>query len=343
MSNIGDGDVAQDGSSGVDSTSKHGGGSADGQPKKDSKKPGFKQSKKKPARAFDPSMYRQRHIAVQLYYDGRNYSGFSSQSEIDVPLTSGSKSSASTGAEQIGTVERQLAIALQKTRLFLPRNNGDGDDTESSSNSSSSSSDSISNSSALVAAGNNVVRRGKAGGRVPYAMPGLLAKNGYSRCGRTDAGVSALGQVVALHLRSNFPPDLEEKDPTVKLPVHPSDSIWVDKLHAPGSEKKPKHDSEDASGGSTTTALTTTSNGQQQQQLQRQQMCELDYVSMLNAALPPDVRAVAWAPVSERFSARFSCGQRTYRYFFVRRMLDLKLMAEAAKHLVMHKAERDGE
>jgi len=30
-------------------------------------------------------------------------------------------------------------------------------------------------------------------------------------------------------------------------------------------------------------------------------------------------------------------------YQMLRRMLDLKLMAEAAKHLVMHKAERDGE
>jgi len=329
MSSVGDGESALDLSRSVGS-SNVGESSADGQPEKNKQKPGFKQSKKKPARAFDPSMYRQRHIAVQLYYDGRNYSGFSSQSEIDVPLTSGSNGAASAGVEQVGTVERQLAIALQKTRLFLPRRNAEGKDTGSSSKCSDSGSSSCGGSSAVVGAENNMVRRGKAGGRVPYAMPGLLAKNGYSRCGRTDAGVSALGQVVALHLRSNFPPNLEEKDPNVKLPVHPCDGLWVNKPKNPGSEKKRSKHAEDASSSNTAMTTSTAAAASQQQQ----KMVELDYVSMLNAALPPDVRAVAWAPVSERFSARFSCGQRTYRYFFVRRKLDLTLMAEAAKHLV---------
>ena len=57
---------------------------------------------------------------------------------------------------------------------------------------------------------------------------------------------------------------------------------------------------------------------------------EIDYCGMLNRVLPPDIRALAWAPVTEDFSARFSCSDRTYRraakrareVYFVRRSRD---------------------
>jgi len=70
---------------------------------------------------------------------------------------------------------------------------------------------------------------------------------------------------------------------------------------------------------------------------------ELDYVGMLNRVLPADVRAVAWAPVREGFSARFSCGSRTYRYWLPRadaagRPRDLGAMRAAAAKL---KGDRD--
>lgn len=42
-------------------------------------------------------------------------------------------------------------------------------------------------------------------------------------------------------------------------------------------------------------------------------VAEMDYCGMLNKVLPPDIRALAWAPVTEGFSARFSCSDRTYR------------------------------
>lgn len=42
-------------------------------------------------------------------------------------------------------------------------------------------------------------------------------------------------------------------------------------------------------------------------------LTEIDYCGILNRVLPPDVRALAWAPVTEGFSARFSCSDRTYR------------------------------
>ncbi|KAI8520930.1 tRNA pseudouridine synthase 3 [Branchiostoma belcheri] len=43
---------------------------------------------------------------------------------------------------------------------------------------------------------------------------------------------------------------------------------------------------------------------------------EIKYVYILNKVLPPDIRVLAWAPVDPDFSARFSCQQRTYKYFF---------------------------
>lgn len=43
------------------------------------------------------------------------------------------------------------------------------------------------------------------------------------------------------------------------------------------------------------------------------EVTEIDYCGILNRVLPPGVRALAWAPVTEGFSARFSCSDRTYR------------------------------
>ncbi|RMZ81867.1 hypothetical protein DV738_g2075, partial [Chaetothyriales sp. CBS 135597] len=44
---------------------------------------------------------------------------------------------------------------------------------------------------------------------------------------------------------------------------------------------------------------------------------ELPYVSLLNSILPPSIRILAWLPdPPPDFSARFSCQQRRYKYFF---------------------------
>jgi tRNA pseudouridine38/39 synthase len=44
---------------------------------------------------------------------------------------------------------------------------------------------------------------------------------------------------------------------------------------------------------------------------------EINYPRVLNRLLPPDIRVLAWAPtLPEGFSARFSCWERQYRYFF---------------------------
>lgn len=60
----------------------------------------------------------------------------------------------------------------------------------------------------------------------------------------------------------------------------------------------------------------------------------LNYPGLLNRVLPPEIRAVAWAPVPDDFSARFSCVRRMYKYIFPRANLDIERMNEAAGLLV---------
>lgn len=60
---------------------------------------------------------------------------------------------------------------------------------------------------------------------------------------------------------------------------------------------------------------------------------EIDYVTLLNRVLPRDIVVLAWCPVSQDFSARFSCVRRTYKYYFPQADLDLARMQEAASLL----------
>ncbi|KAJ0024795.1 hypothetical protein Pint_07846 [Pistacia integerrima] len=94
----------------------------------------------------------------------------------------------------------------------------------------------------------------------------------YSRCGRTDKGVSSVGQVIALYLRSKL-----------------------------------KENSTDCKTSGETV----------------QQTGEIDYVRVLNRALPKDIRIIGWCPVPVDFSARFSCLSREYKYFFWSENLNL--------------------
>ena len=118
----------------------------------------------------------------------------------------------------------------------------------------------------------------------------------FNRCGRTDKGVSALCQVVALNVRSNLPID----HPDAILPMSGADKViskvpldqWLNHQH------------------------------------------ELNYAKMLNGLLPKDIRVLGWAPVHKEFSARFDCKFRQYKYFFPRGDLDLDKMQQAAQLLV---------
>ncbi|KAG1471151.1 hypothetical protein G6F56_002289 [Rhizopus delemar] len=99
----------------------------------------------------------------------------------------------------------------------------------------------------------------------------------YTRCGRTDRGVSGLGQVISLWVRSK---KLTSDSSSELLPVEQ----------------------------------------------------EFPYVDTLNRMLPPDIRVLAWAPVSDDFSARFHCTSRTYKYFFSKGKMDIERMRQGCQY-----------
>ncbi|CAG8505400.1 9996_t:CDS:1 [Scutellospora calospora] len=130
------------------------------------------------------------------------------------------------------------------------------------------------------------------------------SKCNFSKCGRTDKGVSSLGQVVALDIRSNLPQD----SPHV-LPITPMNDGTpikqdVTSTNEDGIKGKPK------------------------------QIEEIPYIETLNRMLPDDIRIIAWAPVNSDFNARHDCRSRHYKYFFVKRNLDIDLMRNAAKRFL---------
>jgi tRNA pseudouridine38/39 synthase len=145
----------------------------------------------------------------------------------------------------------------------------------------------------------------------------------YSRCGRTDRGVSAAGQVVALHVKSAFKANMlltiNDEPRPIRLDDLPTNSVDELRVLCPASRDLPR---------SSPSADPATS--------QRERVVtEYSYDKILNNLLPPEIRVLGWCPVSPEFSARFSATSRTYRYFFVRRKsLNLEAMEAALSQLV---------
>ncbi|KAJ0304104.1 hypothetical protein COL5a_005239 [Colletotrichum fioriniae] len=118
----------------------------------------------------------------------------------------------------------------------------------------------------------------------------------YSKCGRTDRGVSAFGQVIGLRVRSNrpVPKKKQEEDPAPAAEPEGDDTPMegTEKVEEEQKEKKPEKVWDEIND-------------------------EIQYVKVLNRLLPDDIRIIAWCPSPPPdFSARFSCEERQYRYFF---------------------------
>ncbi|KAH9922194.1 pseudouridine synthase [Fomitopsis serialis] len=152
---------------------------------------------------------------------------------------------------------------------------------------------------------------------------------GWDRCGRTDKGVSAAAQVVSLWVRSALGevrrPDKTSQDATSMLPEVPLSSP----VDSSANEDGPGLEGDLGAMGNwdeppTNAALEQSS----------ETTSELPYVFRINRALPPTIRILAWSPVSDDFSARFSCRWRHYKYFFSTRELDISAMQDAASRLV---------
>jgi tRNA pseudouridine38/39 synthase len=218
-----------------------------------------------PTPASTQSRFRRRHIALQIYYDGGQYSGLAEN----------------VGVSKDNSIEKHILFALQRANLIESRQSA-----------------------------------------------------GYSRCGRTDRGVSAAGQVIALQLKSAFHIDAtwdEAGCHPVSTNQLPNNSFPKLVIFAPFSSKKIATN-QDEGIDSHNKVTTTTSRV-------RKELAEYSYDSILNRLLPPDIRVLGWCPVSDEFSARFSASSRTYRYFFIRygyiqNHLDLNRMQEGLNRLV---------
>ncbi|KAL4907952.1 hypothetical protein BDW74DRAFT_148289 [Aspergillus multicolor] len=103
----------------------------------------------------------------------------------------------------------------------------------------------------------------------------------YSKAGRTDRGVSAFGQVIGLKVRSSRP-----KPKVVEPPQGAEDTAETTCKEVADADWDDIAD-------------------------------EIPYISLLNKALPEDIRVLAWCPnPPEGFDARYSCRERHYKYFF---------------------------
>ncbi|KAK6336626.1 hypothetical protein TWF718_009422 [Orbilia javanica] len=238
---------------------------------------------------FDFTRYTSRLIALKFAYIGGPYQGLEYHFGSDTPLP---------------TVEEKLFEALLKARLVPPKTyrNPDGSlDTAQVFTSSSSN-----------------------GGVEDIGKWIDLDAWEYTKCGRTDRGVSAFGQVVGVRVRSNRPKSKKEEilgenslveDAEDNLtPRRPTD------LPPPGEEEEAEETSDFDDDN------------------------ELPYVTILNRLLPSTIRVLAWCPnPPENFSARFNCQARTYHYFFTNppaphnpgeppRLLDIEAMKTAAKY-----------
>ncbi|KAJ3100168.1 tRNA pseudouridine synthase 3 [Phlyctochytrium planicorne] len=131
---------------------------------------------------------------------------------------------------------------------------------------------------------------------------------GWSRCGRTDKGVSGFDQVIGLYVRSSKGlgangtfawGDVKVGEGTRGLDVEMEDREPVG--HPPADADDDEN--------------------------------ELPYLTILNGLLPPTIRVLAWSPVAVTFNARFDCIFRRYQYIMPSLGLDVSKMQEAAKLL----------
>ena len=129
----------------------------------------------------------------------------------------------------------------------------------------------------------------------------------YTRCGRTDAGVSALGQIVSLRLRS--------KRVVGERHAHEGETGDAASRRAE-AEARDAFDDRTLASCDRRAARASFVKPPPGGYFVRDARDELDYCALLNRALPDDVRVTGWGYVHQDFSARFDCESRAYKYFF---------------------------
>ncbi|OQV03407.1 hypothetical protein CLAIMM_08455 [Cladophialophora immunda] len=235
------------------------------------------------ARAFNPALYSTRHIALKFAYIGSRYGGYEHANGNLTPQP---------------TIEEVLWKALRKARLISPEL-AEGTDQ----------------SYDVVWAEDKrreryVKRAGQGGGEGEGKVRLDLSWEGcqYSKCGRTDRGVSAFGQVIGVRVRSNRALGTSREPPS-KESVEKGDGRQADTEQQNGQEEG----EDDTMPSIDATDLVADHHAKPFDPVKD----ELPYISLLNSILPPDIRVLAWCPSPPpTFDARFSCRERRYKYFF---------------------------
>ncbi|KAF7974386.1 hypothetical protein HWV62_12216 [Athelia sp. TMB] len=145
---------------------------------------------------------------------------------------------------------------------------------------------------------------------------------GWERCGRTDRGVSAAGQVVSLWVRSAIG---AEKSEALALEQAANSEPAIPALE--GGLMDETQEPNETNDFPEPSLLDSALNAARPRP-------EFHYIQLLNRVLPPTIRVIAWSPVAPSFSSRFNCRQRHYKYFFTSQGLDLSLMRDGAERLI---------
>lgn len=152
---------------------------------------------------------------------------------------------------------------------------------------------------------------------------------GFSRCGRTDRGVSSSGQVVSLWVRSN----LAEADLEGTQAVPPRTPIPSSSNTANGASSESGDDGDEGPLDPRAAVAAPLVQPSHPNLVKP----EFNYATMLNRILAPSIRILAWSPADLIFDARFSCHGRHYKYFFTSspaHPLDIQAMQEAVQLLL---------
>lgn len=162
---------------------------------------------------------------------------------------------------------------------------------------------------------------------------------GYTRCGRTDKGVSAAGQVLSIRLRSKAARwDAPEGHALTERARHSSSALEDLGVVPKGARGEGAAGAPPSLTGRPSEGLPTSwTRGDGLSNTGAPfppPALEVDYAHSLNKLLPPEIRVMGWTDIPESFSARFSATIRGYRYFFPRRELDVGAMREAAGRMV---------
>ena len=330
--------------------------------------------------AIPPSEFPLRPVALEVLYLGWAFRGFTTQTSVSSDLvSSAAAAAASAGAASAGalprrqgpskkeeewagddgTVEAQLFRALRRTGLvpcLAVKQPGEQEQEQQEEEKQKM------NGRGDRGGGDGGENGGAAEVESPpppphisssFEAPTTWKDLGYARCGRTDAGVSGMGQVVSLRLRSKLRrfQKVEKKKKVKEKEKEKEKEVKEKRSGGVGDD-----DDDDGGGLFAPSSCPCSSSSSDPEEREEQEADsesdsdEIDYPSLLNKALPPEVRVTGWCPLpgDNSFSARFSATAREYRYFFVDDCcrggasrggggasgLDLRAMREAAAALV---------